>query len=133
MRAAVISQDGNSPDAIDRMIAGQVDKRKKLMRDVIEQGETEESHIADFAMIANAISVLRLQKAEAEQDAVKHENTKARLAAMWERLNSADINLETYDDLLVKQMVESVKVLSREKVQIRFKMGIEIGMELSLL
>lgn len=101
------------------------------MQSIVEQGETEESHIADFAMIANAINVLRLQKAEVEQDTLRQENTEARLAAMRERLRSMDISLETYDDRLVWQMVESVKVLSREKVQIRFKVGIEIGMELT--
>ncbi len=131
MRAAISAQGEGSLEAIDRMIAEQVNKRKKLMQSIVEQGETEESHIADFAMIANAINVLRLQKAEVEQDTLRQENTEARLAAMRERLRSMDISLETYDDRLVWQMVESVKVLSREKVQIRFKVGIEIGMELT--
>ena len=131
MRAAVISQDGNSPDAIDRMIAEQVNKRKKLMQSIVEQGETEESHIADFAMIANAINVLRLQKAEVEQDTLRQENTEARLAAMRERLRSMDISLKAYDDRLVWQMVENIKVLSRNQIQIRFKVGIEMTMGLT--
>ncbi len=131
LRTAISAKEGDSPETIDRMIAEQLNKRKKLMQSMVEKGETEESHIADFAMIANAINVLRLRKAEIEQDEVKQENTEARLAAMQKRLSSKDINLETYDDLLVKQMVESVKVLSREKVQIRFKVGIEMTMELT--
>ena len=81
-------------------------------------------------MIANAINTLRLRKAEIEQDTLKHENTEARLAAMRERLNSTDLNLDAYDDMLVKQMVESVKVLSRERVLIRFKSGIEMTMDM---
>lgn len=100
------------------------------MRDVIEQGETEESHIADFAMIANAINVLRLQKAEVEQDTLRQENTEARLAAMRERLRSMDISLKAYDDRLVWQMVENIKVLSRDQIQIRFKVGIKMTMGL---
>ena len=50
------------------------------------------------------------------------------LKVMRERLCSADLNLDAYDDMLVKQMVESIKVLSREKLLIRFKNGIEMTM-----
>lgn len=100
------------------------------MQSIVEQGETEESHIADFAMIANAINVLRLQKAEVEQDTLRQENTEARLAAMRERLRSMDISLKAYDDRLVWQMVENIKVLSRDQIQIRFKVGIKMTMGL---
>ena len=64
------------------------------------------------------------------QRILKHENTEARLNAMRERLCAVDLNLDAYDDMLVKQMVESVKVLSRERILIRFKSGIEMTMEM---
>ena len=50
---------------------------------------------------------------------------------MRERLRSMDISLETYDDRLVWQMVENIKVLSRNQIQIRFKVGIEMVMGLT--
>lgn len=131
LRAAISAQGEGSLEAIDRMIAEQVNKRKKLMQSIVEQGETEESHIADSAMIANAINVLRLQKAEVEQDTLRQENTEARLAAMRERLRSMDISLKAYDDRLVWQMVENIKVLSRDQIQIRFKVGIKMTMGLT--
>lgn len=126
LRAAISAQDGDSPDAIDRMIAEQVDRRSELVKKMVEAGEDESHYLSELTMIANSINTLRLRKAEIEQDALKHENTEARLAAMRERLNSADLNLDAYDDMLVKQMVESVKVLSRDKLLIRFKSGIEM-------
>ena len=95
---------------------------------MVENGEDESHYLSELTLIANAINTLRLRKAEIEQDARKHENTEARLAAMRERLCSADLNLDAYDDMLVKQMVESIKVLSREKLLIRFKNGIEMTM-----
>ena len=46
-------------------------------------------------------------------------------------LNTQQIsNLGAYDDMLVKQTVESMKVLSRDKLLIRFKSGIEMTMNL---
>ena len=131
MRAAISAQGEGSLEAIDRMIVEQTSKRNKLMQDILARGETEESHMSDFTMIANAINVLRLQKAEVEQDTLKQESTEARLAAMRERLRSMDISLETYDDRLVWQMVENIKVLSRNQIQIRFKVGIEMVMGLT--
>ena len=49
---------------------------------------------------------------------------------MRERLRSMDISLKAYDDRLVWQMVENIKVLSRDQIQIRFKVGIKMTMGL---
>ena len=128
LRTAVSDQGGESPDSIDRLIAEQSDRRSAIVKKMVENGEDESHYLSELTLIANAINTLRLRKAEIEQDARKHENTEARLAAMRERLCSADLNLDAYDDMLVKQMVESIKVLSREKLLIRFKNGIEMTM-----
>ena len=130
LRAAVSAHDVDSPEVIDNMIAKQGKRRSELIEKMVKEGEDESHYLAELTMIANAISMLRLRKAEIEQDTLKHENTEARLAAMRERLNSAELNLGAYDDMLVKQTVESMKVLSRDKLLIRFKSGIEMTMNL---
>ena len=127
---AVSGQDGDSPETIDNMIAEQDERRSKLIEKMVKAGADESHYIAELTMIANAVNTLRLRKADMERDALNHETAEARLAVMRERLNDADLSLDDYDDILVRQAVESVKVLSRNKILIRFKVGIEMTIEL---
>ena len=49
---------------------------------------------------------------------------------MLKRLESEEPDLETYNDNLVRYYIESITVMSKTQINIRFKMGIEIAEEL---
>ena len=45
-------------------------------------------------------------------------------------IDSSSFKLEQYDDVLVRRIVECVKILSKEEISVTFKGGYEIKYEL---
>jgi hypothetical protein len=46
-------------------------------------------------------------------------------------LNTADCKLSGFDNQLVRQLIQSIKVVSKDKIIIRFKSGLEIEQEIA--
>jgi len=46
-------------------------------------------------------------------------------------LNTADCKLSGFDNQLVRQLIQSIKVVSKDKILIKFKSGLEMEQELA--
>jgi len=77
-----------------------------------------------FKQISDEIKKLQetLRNHGQKQNSVQN----SRLTEILEHLESADFNFTEYDDLLVKQLIENIKILSTDKLLITFKGGYEM-------
>ncbi len=54
-----------------------------------------------------------------------------RVEDMKKFLNTANCKLSEFDNQLVRQLIQSIKVMSKDKIIIKFKSGLEMEQELS--
>ena len=102
----------------------------KLVQFAVESGATKDYFDAKFAELAAEIAALHAQAEKLEQSDVTRDTLQTRFDEMMKRLESEEPDLETYNDDLVRYYIESITVMSKTQINIRFKMGIEIAEEL---
>lgn len=127
--ALASSAEGDAP-SIQRRIEEKNAAMMKLVQFAVESGATEDYFDAKFAELAAEIAALHAQAEKLEQSDVTRDTLQTRFGEMLKRLESEEPDLETYNDNLVRYYIESITVMSKTQINIRFKMGIEIAEEL---
>lgn len=127
--ALTSSAEGDAP-SIQRRIEEKNAAMMKLVQFAVESGATEDYFDAKFAELAAEIAALHAQAEKLEQSDVTRDTLQTRFDEMMKRLESEEPDLETYNDDLVRYYIESITVMSKTQINIRFKMGIEIAEEL---
>ncbi|KJR96914.1 MAG: hypothetical protein VR68_13565 [Peptococcaceae bacterium BRH_c4a] len=79
-----------------------------------------------FKEISDEIKDLQDALKNHEQRHVIAENTQSRMHEIFRILEIENFNLTEYDDAMIRQFVDSVKVLSDSKIRITFKGGFEM-------
>lgn len=85
-----------------------------------------EVYHAQFQLLSNNISQLRLRREELAGRAQIDENAEHRIAEVMELLYSGTLDSDTYDDVLTRKLVESITVVSQGKLKIAFRNGAAI-------
>lgn len=83
-----------------------------------------------FKEISDEIKELQETLKKNEQQQMIEQNNNSRMAEIFEILANTDFSLTEYDDILVRQLIENVKIISEAKIRITFKNGLEIEQEL---
>ena len=79
----------------------------------------------DIADIGEQIIRLKEEKEKLLLSQGANDNLKQRVQEMLEYLDNQNTGLETYDEVLVRRMVEEVKIFDNN-IMVKFKSGIEI-------
>jgi len=123
-------------DVIDTIaIENRIKELHAVMLDLV-QISAKSSASADyfdgkFKEISDEIKELQETLKNHEQRQVIAQNTQSRMAEIFKILENENFNLTKYDDALVRQLVDSVKVLPDSKIRITFKGGLEMEQALT--
>jgi len=79
--------------------------------------------------VADEIYRLREMKKNSLVENAEREGKRQRIAEMTDFLNEQSCELEEYDEQLVRRLIEKVTVYE-EKVNIEFKSGVEVDVEI---
>lgn len=127
--ALASSADGDAP-SIQRRIEEKNAAMMELVQFAVKSGAAEDHFDAKFAELAAEIAALRAQAEKLDQSDMTRDTLQTRFDEMMARLEVEEPDLETYNDELVRYYIESITVVSKTQINIRFKMGIEIAEEL---
>ena len=83
---------------------------------------------ADYTEIADEIDRLREMKQNALVENAERDGLKQRITEMVDFLKNQDADIESYDEALVRKMIEKVTVYE-EKFVVEFKAGISLEVE----
>ena len=70
-------------------------------------------------------------KTQYTEQQARQDSFQRRIEDMKKFLNTADCKLSGFDNQLVRQLIQSIKVVSKDKILIKFKSGLEMEQELA--
>lgn len=111
-------------DEYDDLIEGKQQEMVALIAENAKEGVYSETFDRQYQRIAEEINELKEKQLETRRRKKLSEDYEQRVKDMDEFLKGNKIALPKFDDDLVRRLVESVKVLSAERVMIQFKSGI---------
>ena len=79
----------------------------------------------DYTDLANRVEELRNEKEKILLEMAEEKNEQSRLKELEEFLNNQELEIESYDEELVRRLIEKIVVYD-EKLKVVFKSGIEI-------
>ncbi|MCM1060079.1 MAG: recombinase family protein [Eubacterium sp.] len=93
--------------------------------------ETTATAMADIEKFSEEMKTLReFIETEKAKQAVTQRSS-AELDEILKRLENEDFTMTEYDDILVRQLIEKITVMDKDKIKITFKGGFEVGKELN--
>jgi hypothetical protein len=84
-----------------------------------------------YAKISAELKKLQKKKTQYTEQEARQNSFQRRIEDMKKFLNTADCKLSGFDNQLVRQLIQSIKVVSKDKILIKFKSGLEMEQELS--
>ena len=79
----------------------------------------------DYTDLADRVEELRNEKEKILQNMAEEKNEQSRLIELEEFLENQELEIESYDEDLVRKLIEKIVVYD-EKLKVTFKSGIEI-------
>lgn len=79
----------------------------------------------DYTDLADRVEELRNEKEKILLEMAEEKNEQSRLMELEEFLGNQELEIESYDEELVRKLVEKI-VIYEEKLKVIFKSGIEI-------
>ena len=79
----------------------------------------------DYTDLANKVEELRNEKEKILLEIAEEKNEQSRLMELEEFLDNQELEVESYDEELVRKLLEKI-VVYEEKLKVIFKSGIEI-------
>ena len=113
-------------DLLERRIEAMNKRMLELVNASVLSGEDVESHEDEFKDIAEQTEQLKRRIQAIRESESNSEATEQRLQEMQEIIDSRNAYHDTYDDSIVRQMIECIKVGEEGKLRIIFGGGYEI-------
>ena len=82
----------------------------------------------DYTDLANKVEELRNEKEKILLNVAEEKNEQSRLKKLEEFLDSQQLEIESYDEELVRKLVDKI-VVYEEKLKVIFKSGLEVEIE----
>jgi hypothetical protein len=116
--ATVLNEENdNASDDIDS-------KLEELQKELLKQAKSKN----DYDDVADEIYRLRELKQNALVENAEREGKRQRITEMTDFLNKQSYELEEYDEILVRRLIEKITVFD-DKLTVEFKSGVEIDIE----
>ena len=110
---------------IDRAMEGLGQQFNDLLREAADANNAD-SYTAQFQSISTAMAEFKRRKAKILQIRQEQEQTNRRVQAVAAVLKTASSELTEWDDNVIYQLLEKVTVLSRERIRVTLRDGLEI-------
>ncbi|MCR4436975.1 MAG: hypothetical protein QHH06_15100 [Clostridiales bacterium] len=122
-----------------RMDIARIEERiaelKKEMIGFVEENARCGADNTDFdehyAKISAELKDLQKKKTQYTEQEARQDSFQRRVEDMKKFLKTADCKLSEFDNQLVRQLIQSIKVMSKNKIIIRFKSGFEMEQTLA--
>ena len=82
----------------------------------------------DYTNLADRVEELKNEKEKILLEMAEDKNEQSRLKELEEFLDNQELEIESYDEELVRKLIEKIVVYD-EMLKVIFKSGIEIGIE----
>ena len=115
----------NIKNAITGDGSGQIEEIDKEMLEVQEELLKFANAKKDYTDLADRVEELRNEKEKILLDLAEEKNEQSRLMELEEFLDNQELEVESYDEELVRKLLEKI-VVYEEKLKVIFKSGIEI-------
>ena len=118
-------------DLLERRIEALNRKMLNMVTESVQSGEDVESHEVDFKETADTIEQLQ-KRINAVRDSISKDNSyKSRLTEIQRIIDERSHHINQYDDSVVRQMIECIKVCHDGKLEVIFGGGytVEVPME----
>ena len=98
------------------------------MLEVQEELLTVANAKKDYTDLADSVEELRNEKEKILLSIAEEKNEQSRLMELEEFLDNQELEIENYDEELVRKLVEKI-VVYEEKLKVIFKSGLEIDID----
>ena len=112
--------------AIEAQLQAVQERHKKLLGLAMAANPDDTSYDSELQKICATKAQLMLLKAEAERTEQDTEECDKRMAQLKRAVEQDSGAIEEYDEVMARQLISSIKVISRETILVRFKDGVEI-------
>lgn len=119
-----------STTALEQRIQTLEDNRKKLIAKSAKSGGDIEQFEKEFSDISSELKTLKELLKTEQLKAVKNESAEDKLKTLFDALDSENLEMNVYNDSIVRQMVSCVRVMGKGKITVNFICGMQIDAEL---
>ena len=117
-------------DLLERRIDALNKRMISIVNDCVASGDDMENHEDEFKAISEETEQLKRRIEAIRESEAKDESYADRLAQIQEIIQQRDMNRDTYDESIVRQMVECIKIYPDNKILVTFGGGYEIEEEI---
>lgn len=117
-------------DLLERRIDALNKRMLALVNESVEKGEDVENYEDEFKSISEQIEQLRSRITAIQESQKENGELQTRLKEIQDTIDAREINRETYDDSIVRQMIECIKVFKDGRLLVIFGGGYEIEVSL---
>lgn len=90
------------------------------------QKEIDKAYAEQFKQITDTITDLKEKRVALEQEQANDTETNWRIQRAKELLGNASVEIKEWDEDMIRQLVESVKILSATQIRVTLKGGVEL-------
>jgi hypothetical protein len=112
-------------DLLERRIDALNKRMIALVNESVRNGDDIESHEDEFKVIAEETEQLKRRIEAIRESEAKDESYAERLKSIQNTIDQREMNRDVYDDTIVRQMVECIKVFKDKRIVIIFGGGYE--------
>ena len=117
-------------DLLERRIDALNKRMISIVNDCVASGDDMENHEDEFKAISEETEQLKRRIEAIRESEAKDESYADRLAQIQEIIQQRDMNRDTYDESIVRQMVECIKIYPDNKILVTFGGGYKIEEEI---
>lgn len=113
--------------SLEQHIAQKQEDARELVKLSMKSGANAEKYEAEIAKMYSEIKVLREQLKQAQEIMQKNTQANEDVVRISEWLNNQDFAFDEYDDVVVRRLVDTIKVNSDDTITLTLKGGIVIS------
>ena len=119
-------------DLLERRIDALNKRMISIVNDCVASGDDMENHEDEFKAISEETEQLKRRIEAIRESEARDESYADRLVQIQETIQQRDMNHDTYDESIVRQMIECIKIYSDNKIRVIFGGGYEIEEEIDV-
>jgi len=117
-------------DLLERRIEALNRKMLNMVTESVQSGDDVESHEADFKETADTIEQLQKRISAVRDSISKDKSYKSRLTEIQRIIDERSHHINQYDDSVVRQMIECIKVYHDGKLEVIFGGGYTVEVQM---
>lgn len=125
-----LSGGSDEIDLLERRIDALNKRMLHLVNDSVENGSDIEAYEDEFKMISEQIQLLRRRITAAQESQREDGELQARLKEIQDIIDEREANRNVYDESIVRQMIECIKVFKDGRLLVIFGGGYEVAVNI---